>query len=679
MPEFLAVCIRSILPWGRAASPLQTLDQLRSALSHEPAAKFARLATLLAEWEAGRFRRGDEGVFRGLLRGLSNLYSGRERLAADSFRTLALQARVTAILRGMDRRLRRSDPRSGPSAKTRQQLARDLRALRQAASSLVERLTVRQAVRITDLVYRAVEEVGREGAASPRGETVSVSPEVLGAHGTTWIARSSEASWLDVHRNFIRNAVQATEEQRARLGAGAGAALEERSTGVRRGGGTRNPQPVQVRVSALPDRPGVLVEIADEGVGMTPEEIEAMWCAGAGRHGRNRGRGLTEAKLAFLRANGAFHVRSAPGAGTTLAIEVPEREIALRRPPLWRCRPVQAAAALLIGAALVAPALRDASPARTIRDGGGGLIIGVDARGRTVWERDFDVLISPCSPYERESPEGRPRAVHRNPDGSIRDLLIATEPKNGSGEFILLDGRGEELWRRPLTWISPKSLKFDKLLSTWQVPVRWGDPPRDAYAVIVRDCNYAPCSIQVLSLEGTVLGAYFHPGHLSYHAQQDLDGDGKEELLLRGINNRGGADSSLAGDVGGTWFGCVLLLGPDDLGGQAFPYTTWEGIPPAREKAYLLIPPIRRDLHGHVGFVLVGLSESGDPPNVEAWLADGRCVSTDPLLRPLSLGIGDNTDASRIFSGRGIPETRLAYFRNGIREIIELGGGASRP
>jgi len=36
---------------------------------------------------------------------------------------------------------------------------------------------------------------------------------------------------------------------------------------------------------------------------------------------------------------------------------------------------------------------------------------------------------------------------------------------------------------------------------------------------------------------GKVVGEYWHPGHLLHLAHVDLDGDGREELLLAGVNN----------------------------------------------------------------------------------------------------------------------------------------------
>jgi signal transduction histidine kinase len=653
--DFILACARVLARAVGGRSEAESLDRLRSELSHEPSAKFARLAILLGEWKRGGFREGDREAFCALLEQLRDLYLGQCRIAADRARDLLHLSRILACLRTMRGRLRRADRRSGPSERVRALLEQNLRVLRVSAEEFAERLSRKHAVRVSDLVRRAVDEVRRERSSSGDRKTIVLTLDPIGGHGQTWVPRASEAHWLDLFRNLLRNAVEATEDRHADS-----PTLE------------RDLPPVRMRLVPFKDRPGVRVEIADEGIGLSPEEVHSIWRAGIGRHGENRGRGLTEDKLAFLLANGSLQTVSRPGEGTTFTIGIPSREIPVRPPLLWRQRPIQGAATLFLAAAVVAaPAFLSTPRATVVEDGAAGVVRGVNERGKTVWERNFGIAISRCSPYERT--DECPRAVQRNPDGSINSVLIATQPKSGSGEWIFLDGDGSVVWRRPITWTAPRGEGFHALVSNWQVPIRWGDPPRDAYAVNVRDCNFSPSAIQILSTEGEVIAAYYHPGHLSWHAQEDLDGDGIEELVLRGINNRGGADRSLASDVEGTWFGCVLSLGPEDLDGQAFPYTSWEGIPPASEKAYLLIPPIRPGVHGHVAELYVGRPKDAASPNIDAWLADGRSVSLDPFLRPLGIGVGDNTDASRIYGENGLPPTRFAYFREGVREIITIG------
>jgi hypothetical protein len=71
-----------------------------------------------------------------------------------------------------------------------------------------------------------------------------------------------------------------------------------------------------------------------------------------------------------------------------------------------------------------------------------------------------------------------------------------------------------------------------------QMTVIKGRQPEDT-RIAVASINYAGQAGQIAFLDalGRVRGEYWHPGHLSYMAQADIDGDGRNELLLGGANN----------------------------------------------------------------------------------------------------------------------------------------------
>jgi hypothetical protein len=46
-----------------------------------------------------------------------------------------------------------------------------------------------------------------------------------------------------------------------------------------------------------------------------------------------------------------------------------------------------------------------------------------------------------------------------------------------------------------------------------------------------------PFQVAFLNSDGVIVGEYWHPGHLLHVDQADLDGDGRPELLLAGVNN----------------------------------------------------------------------------------------------------------------------------------------------
>ncbi len=49
-----------------------------------------------------------------------------------------------------------------------------------------------------------------------------------------------------------------------------------------------------------------------------------------------------------------------------------------------------------------------------------------------------------------------------------------------------------------------------------------------------------PSQVALLDQNGKLLAEYWHPGHLTHMALADLDGDGKEEAILGGVNNLAG-------------------------------------------------------------------------------------------------------------------------------------------
>jgi hypothetical protein len=57
--------------------------------------------------------------------------------------------------------------------------------------------------------------------------------------------------------------------------------------------------------------------------------------------------------------------------------------------------------------------------------------------------------------------------------------------------------------------------------------------------IVISSNHYLEHAHQVafLDINGRVVGEYWHPGHLLHMEQADLDGDGRRELLLAGVNN----------------------------------------------------------------------------------------------------------------------------------------------
>ncbi|MEO8662270.1 MAG: hypothetical protein ABI693_27655 [Bryobacteraceae bacterium] len=92
-----------------------------------------------------------------------------------------------------------------------------------------------------------------------------------------------------------------------------------------------------------------------------------------------------------------------------------------------------------------------------------------------------------------------------------------------------------------------------------------------------------PCQVAILNLEGAVVAEYWHPGHLRFIDELDVDGDGRNEVLIGGVNN---------GDHQAT----LIALDPWTAAGVSTPLKMKDhrfrllGMTEAKEKAVVLFP-----------------------------------------------------------------------------------------
>lgn len=96
------------------------------------------------------------------------------------------------------------------------------------------------------------------------------------------------------------------------------------------------------------------------------------------------------------------------------------------------------------------------------------------------------------------------------------------------------------------------------------------------------------CVVEVWTLEGKRVAEYFHPGWFFTMRIFDFDGDGREEILLGGVNNSFG--DSGEGDQGAT----LVVLDPLRIEGQGTVLPDDDrqvaGLPTAKERSVLLFP-----------------------------------------------------------------------------------------
>jgi signal transduction histidine kinase len=646
----LVSAVRALLASLRTPGGALTLDRLRSDLSHETAAKLARLQGLVREWQAGNFRPSDPSDMLGILRDVRKILLRHARLSAGRLDTLVHLSRALSAVELTSQHVTKLPAAVAPSTATVEILDALTGRLRRATATLVESLSLRQGTRLVELLASAVAEVNREaGSGKPGVPPITLEGTEVAAG--IWVSRQDGPRWADVFRNLLRNSVQATMD---RMGATVGEA----------------PGGVIARLRRMPEAPGITLEILDEGVGMTPELVAQMWRSGKSSHGPRRGHGLTEAKFAFITRHGACEVRSMPGAGTCVRLDLPDRDLRIRPPRIWALPPVVACLALITGTGLLLTvAMLGERPVSSVSiDKARRTIRAIDSRGKEVWQRvmDEEILFNWRVPTYHN--DGRVHPVVQDlvlpptaTGGS--GVIVATRPPEGPARIWRLGPHGAPQWERLLRWNAPNNPHTGQLKAVFIVLTPWNRPQSEAVVVNVRDSDYSSSSLQFFTTRGDSLGAYYHPGHLEFEASGDFDHDGRTEILVRVFNNGASQDPSLGpGDTKG--YPCGLaMLEPPNVSGQAYPYANWTGMPKAREEGYLLIPPLRSG----PPYVIVRV-DAGQ--NLDVSMYDGRIYHLDSHLRPRSCGVGDFTTADTLAPVLTPPP--LLYIHQGVVERFRI-------
>jgi hypothetical protein len=149
------------------------------------------------------------------------------------------------------------------------------------------------------------------------------------------------------------------------------------------------------------------------------------------------------------------------------------------------------------------------------------------------------------------------------------------------GALIYYSRDGHEKWRySPRLRIRSRSESFDPVFTVTAVAILPGSPGQPARIVAaVHQRPYYPGQVVLLSSRGEVLREYWHSGNISHLLLQDLDGDGRPEILAGGMSNSWNAAT-------------LLVLDLDDFGGASdesqHPDYQLLGFPPERVRARII-------------------------------------------------------------------------------------------
>ena len=246
---------------------------------------------------------------------------------------------------------------------------------------------------------------------------------------------------------------------------------------------------------------------------------------------------------------------------------------------------------------------------------------------RPTWKRTFPTSVRWWVPFSSAAGENQDR------------IAIGTRIEEGiPGSLFLLDNMGRILWSYTVPdgecVFSDETQTYDGFY-VYRVFVGdiTGDGRNEVLASFVHN-DWFPCKIVVFSLEGELLGEYWHPGYLRTFAVGRVGTSDKPMLILTGSNNRfRPADSP--------WNPQGLMAFPGaDLSGQAPPYTG--SAEPSHELWYYLLQNMDSEHNSLIDNIVIADSDGDGITEILAHADDGRFYYLNEDGEVLRVDLGDD-------------------------------------
>ncbi len=187
----------------------------------------------------------------------------------------------------------------------------------------------------------------------------------------------------------------------------------------------------------------------------------------------------------------------------------------------------------------------------------GSLLVAADAKGRMVWQRQFNLPLFEVSPEYQLGP----RTVDLDGDGNNETVFCYRHVKRESEGWAIycVSSTGEDRWRMaPTRTVRNASKEFSPPYVVRELAV-FPSPEKDGTwwtAVAFAHHVEYPSVLQVVDGKGRLRGEFWQAGHLNSVTTLDLDGDGIVEILTGGIQH--GAEQAV-----------LHVLDPRDVHGAA--------------------------------------------------------------------------------------------------------------
>lgn len=313
-------------------------------------------------------------------------------------------------------------------------------------------------------------------------------------------------------------------------------------------------------------------------------------------------------------------------------------------------------------------------PVVQLRNKDDNTLVATNAQGETVWSRHFPQVrvIYPVLLKKIGIASQGPGPQEVIGCAAIVDLAHY----KGSLDFLSpIDGR--TLWTQMPAWTVPVNA-HGPFQYRWLTAVDWPGQESESLVAGVRDGPWYGFALEFRDLEGRVLDIYHHPGIL-FALPESLKGNASfGGPIFYGSNSSARFDRTLVPFETGQHVGCILQLDPPNVSGQAYPYSLglpeerdWPGMPRAKEKAYLLIPPVNADTSSKVADVVAGDPSLGNLQHT-VFLADGRVITVDQHLFPIKALVGVNSPIEKLLQEGQARILPYLYIRDGKQQWVDV-------
>jgi predicted Ser/Thr protein kinase len=301
-------------------------------------------------------------------------------------------------------------------------------------------------------------------------------------------------------------------------------------------------------------------------------------------------------------------------------------------------------------------------------------LVATNAKGEALWTRQFDTERVRYPIVLREAGAVGESTGPRKVTGCA---VIVDLAKYKSVLDLLSPTDGRTTWTGLPEWEVPVNAHGPFQFS-WLLGADWPGQESEILALGIRDGPWYGFAVEFLDIEGRVLGTYHHPGILLPLAPSLMGEVAFGGPIFYGSNSSARFDRALVPFPTEQHVGCVVQLDPSDVTGQGYPYSEnlpeerdWPGMPHAREKAYLLIPPINDTTSSRVGEIVAGDPNAG-MEIFTAFLADGRVITLDENLFPVKARVVLGSVLETMMKEGRAPNLPFLYMRYGEKQWVDV-------